>query len=854
MNNKSCLILTFLLLALNSNAQYTTILDSSESGTMKVIAGNEYKRSGLHQFFWGKNYRREWTTPVRIPVLNPDNFSGGISPLRMGGGRQTETLHFLNGSGDRYVFRSVNKTYTRALPEIAQGSFVESIANDQISTNHPYGALIVPTLASAAGVYHTNPEYYVMKRGDSLQEFNDLFAGMLGLLEERPDKTHTDEESFGEPDNIISTENMLEKITEENDHFVDQNFYVKTRLLDMLMGDWGRHQDNWRWAKFDEGPFKIYRPVPKDRDQIFAVFEGFLMGIIKGVAGLDQLQSFDHSIKDIRWYNFPALDIDRRFTNAVGKQVWTDSARALQNYLTDAVIDNAVRNMPPEIYALSGKDLADKIRSRRNDIVKYAEDYYSFLTSKVDIAGSLEKEIFRIEKEADGTRLSIVRVNKKGEVKQETFNRKFLTHETSEIRIYGLDGNDVFHITGNANNNILVRLIGGNSTDSLVVETENTSNLRYYGLENNVNTSGNSIRMKQSHDSLITRYNWEERKIPSSGLKKTLFYDDLYRFHIGLGYGFTTHSWRKDPYGAKHAIGLNYSLTENSFHPYYRGTIIDFVGKWALDLRAGYDGARRVNFFGIGNESELITQNTKFHWLRTSHYYSGLGLSRRFLDKHQFRINFLYDGVKVLPKEGRLVSKDADFVEPSVLDYKHFGSATVGYDLMSVDDNVVPSKGFYFNTALSFTQNLEEKNRSFRNLTGNLGLYIPIASPLTLAIKAGAATMSGEPEFYQLNTLGGNFQLRGFERFRFYSKHHFYNQNELRWLPEVRSRIFNGRAGLMALLDNGRAWHPGETSDKWHFGYGGGIILVPFNKLGMGLTYAVSKEDREFNFRFFTYF
>jgi hypothetical protein len=846
--------MVLLLLCLGVKAQYTTITDSSQVSQRTVIAGIEYKKSKLHQFLWGKNYRDEWTTPVHIPVLDPDRFSGGISPLRLGGGRQTETLHFLNGAGDRYVFRSVNKTYTRALPEIAQGSFVESIANDQISTNHPYGALIVPDLAAAAGIYHTNPKYYVMRRGDSLQEFNDQFAGMLGLVEERPDKSHTDEASFGEPENIISTENMLEKITEENDHFVDQHFYVKTRLFDMLIGDWGRHQDNWRWAKFDQGPFKIYRPVPKDRDQIFAVFEGFFMGIIKSVAGLNQLQSFDHKIKDIRWYNFPALDIDRRFTNALDKQIWTDSARALQTYLTDAVIDSAVSSMPPEIYAVSGKDIAEKIRSRRNDIVTYAEDYYRFLSNEVDIAGSLEKEIFLVEKEDDGTRVSIVRINKNGEVKQEVFKRKFYVNETREIRLYGLDGQDVFHITGNGNNPILIRLIGGNSTDSLLVETPNTSGIRYYGLENNVTASGNRIMMKQRNDTLITHYNWEERKIASSGVKKTLFYDDLYRFHIGLGYGITTHSWRKDPYGAKHAIGLNYSLTENSFHPYYRGSIIDFIGKWALDLRAGYDGARRVNFFGIGNESELITQDTRFHWLRTSHFYSGMGVSRKFLSKHLFRINILYDGVKVLPKEGRLVTKDAEFIEPSVLDYKHFGSAILGYDFLSVDDNIVPSKGFYFNTALSFTQNLKEKNRSFRNLTSDLGIYLPLARPLTLAIKAGAATMSGEPEFYQLNTLGGNFQLRGYERFRFYSKHHFYNQNELRWLPEVRSRIFNGRAGLMALFDNGRAWHPGETSDKWHFGYGGGVILVPFNKIAMGLTYAVSKEDKEFNFRFFTYF
>ena len=41
--------------------------------------------------------------------------------------------------------------------------------------------------------------------------------------------------------------------------------------------------------------------------------------------------------------------------------------------------------------------------------------------------------------------------------------------------------------------------------------------------------------------------------------------------------------------------------------------------------------------------------------------------------------------------------------------------------------------------------------------------------------------------------------------------------------------FFNGKAGVFAFCDNGRVWLPGEDSKAWHFAYGGGLIISPFN-------------------------
>ncbi len=54
----------------------------------------------------------------------------------------------------------------------------------------------------------------------------------------------------------------------------------------------------------------------------------------------------------------------------------------------------------------------------------------------------------------------------------------------------------------------------------------------------------------------------------------------------------------------------------------------------------------------------------------------------------------------------------------------------------------------------------------------------------------------------------------------------------------------NGKAGLLAFVDDGRVWVPQEKSSIWHVGYGGGILVAPFNKILFDVTYGISDEDK----------
>src|SRR5215204_3743365 len=62
--------------------------------SITITPGSIYNVGAFHRSLFGENYRAEWTTPIRIPILDLAAFAGGLSPTKTGGGRQTKTLRF----------------------------------------------------------------------------------------------------------------------------------------------------------------------------------------------------------------------------------------------------------------------------------------------------------------------------------------------------------------------------------------------------------------------------------------------------------------------------------------------------------------------------------------------------------------------------------------------------------------------------------------------------------------------------------------------------------------------------------------------------------------------------------------
>lgn len=781
--------------------------------TKQITAGKEYSKPGLHQWLWGRHYRQEWATPVRVPLLYLDTVDGGLTPYKAGGGRQSKTLRLRNPRDKEYVLRSINKSFGKALPDIYRGTFIEKAVNDQVSIAHPYSAVTIPPMAQAAGLFHTNPIIRYVPQQKALDTFNKEYGNGFYLLEQRPGGNWEEAPNLGHATNIISTDKLLEKLSADNDNQVDQEMYVRARLFDMFIGDWGRHEDQWRWALEKKDGRNIYKPVPRDRDQAYTRFDGFLLRMLIGAAGLKHLQTFDDDIKNVATFNFPARNLDRRMANETTLEQWTSAAESLQRSLTDEVITYSIRLLPQPVYAQSGEKIISILKSRRGKLVEFATTYYRFLADVVDIPGTKKHETFQVSKVDDRhVKVSVYKVSRKGWREQSpVYERVFDKKDTREIRLYGVAGNDTFNIADDARNIITLRVLPNDS---------------------------------------VYAYKYDAFVYDKAKIAPTVFFSNADRFFAGVGYTSVKQGWRKDPFASQHSLYANYSITQNAISAGYQGIINHLVGKWDLHLNADYDMIRWTNFFGVGNETIEQPKDLDYYRVRTRELYVGVGLNRR-LGPSNVRIMPFYQATRVINDEGRLlaelngVSRGVDAGSGSWDDY---AGVAFNYTYINIDNAIVPTKGLAFSFGTAYTKSLES-DRSINAYFGSLNIFQPITKRLGLTIRNGAATVNGEPKFYQLNAIGGSQNLRGYRRDRFRGKTAFYNCNELQYLFDVKSYLFNGKFGPVVFYDIGRVWQPGEISNTWHSAYGAGFMIAPFNRVSVSVVYGISAENKVFHLR-----
>ncbi len=158
-----------------------------------------------------------------------------ITPYEAAGGRQSKSLRLRNVKDKEYVLPSIDKSFGKALPSIYQNTFVERVINDHVSVGHPYSAITIP--AEAAKVFHTWPQNTYIPKQNALDSFNTEFGNDLYLFEQRRDENWEEADNCGNSKKIVSTENLLEKKFDDNDHQVDQLAFVRARLFDMVIGD-----------------------------------------------------------------------------------------------------------------------------------------------------------------------------------------------------------------------------------------------------------------------------------------------------------------------------------------------------------------------------------------------------------------------------------------------------------------------------------------------------------------------------------------------------------------------------------------------------------------------------------------
>jgi hypothetical protein len=847
--------------------------EDSRNNQVTVFASEIYKAKGFKRFFLGELYRDAWEAPVTVPVIDLENTAGGLTPLMLGGGRQTTSLRLLGGNGKEYVFRFIQKDTYQIVPEEIRRTFLADIVQDQVAASHPYGAFVIPKLADAAGVYHTNPRLVYVPNSPRLGEFRDVFGGTLVLFEERPDEDQSDMASFGNSQNVVGYERLYEQVYEDNDNEVAEQSLARARLFDMWLGDWDRHDDQFRWAEYDKrDKGELYKPVPRDRDQVFFKFRGVVPSMANDRWFFWELQSFESEIRNLKGLNLMARFLDRVHLTELSMEEWISIAEDMKSRLTDEVIESAVGEWPDTVFDAGGEEIIYKLKSRRDSLPDYATRYYLILAKEVDVVGSDKHELFDVERLENGdTSVVVYKIKKDGNIIRELYRRVFKRSETKEIRLYGLEGKDIYRISGVTGKGTLVRVIGGEDED-VIIDRSKVRGLKKHTVIYDTETGnaierGNETRDRTSDsDPKVNRYDneyyrnifQEEELQPILFIGKHIHYDyisPLFSFgynsddgvFLGGGILYKKHGFRKLPYASSHKISGTWAATTNAYSFEYRGHFIGEENKWGLKLDADVNLPNYIiNFFGLGNETPLLTDDEDFNRVRLNRVSLFPELEREFSEDHTISIGPLYQFTEAEKTPDRFAVDPRSGLTDTDFDPNHFLGVRLIYNFLHLDNQIVPTKGWNFIFSSSYNHQLNKAGDNYLWLGSELSFYVPLPFPFqtVFAARVGGAYNFGDFEFFQANTLGGTENLRGHRKDRFAGRSSVYQNNEIRIrIFNVQRYLLTGQIGILGLFDQGRVWEDGEDSDKWHLGYGGGIWLSPFNALTVTGTVSHSEED-----------
>jgi len=841
--------------------------DKGEEEVIFPLTAKNFEKGNFGRNLWGDHYRDAYRQTVTVPTLDLSTFRGGMTPVKRGGGYQTNSLRIIDPKGQQFVMRSLDKDESRIVPYPFNESFVVDIFRDNFSAAHPMAAITLPEMADAAGVYHTNPKIVYVSKQPALGAYNDLFGGGLYLLEERPAKDWSELASFGNSQKIISTYDVLENLTKNHNHKIDQAATVRARLFDLLIGDWDRHDDQWRWASFKEEDKTIYRPIPRDRDQVYSKYDGLLFSVLRyTIPFMKQLRKYDAKIplNKVKWVNYHSRHFDKTFMTEGNWEVWEEAARHIRGNVTDEIIEAAIKKWPKEVYDIDGPETIRVLKQRRDDIMDYARALYDYLSQKVDVLGTEKRDYFLVERlDDEHTRVVMMDTNKKGEKEETLYERIFKTSETNEVMLYGFGGEDIFEVTGNVRKGILIRAIGGLDEDTFIDNSRVSGGSRktiiYDALEEKSELElGPESKNKISDRPEFNQYNhraWDYEMDWAMPLIKLGGNPDD-GFLIGGSATFTKYGFKKDPYASVHTIGGQVAVATGAFALHYTGEWIDVFNKWEFLFDTELRGPLYArNFYGIGNESvnDEDEQGDNYHRVRHRMYSFYPAFKKRFPGQSGgFFFGPLLELSQVKRTGGRFIDDIGDSLAKEVFDNQIFAGAQMGINYANLDVVGLPNRGIDFNANLSYRANTAGITNDFVALKSSFSIYQNIGSPgrFTLATRVGIHhNFTNDFEFYQGAVLGGNgpdANLRGFRRDRFNGRTAFFHNIDARLkLFDVKTKALPFSLGVFGGFDYGRVWVDGEESDKWHRGIGGGIFFAPFDIFAINLSYF--RGDDEFN-------
>jgi hypothetical protein len=815
--------------------------DSTPPEEVLQAAGPRYRASGLHRFLFGREYRSLWSTPVSVPVLDLRTYAGGLEPVSKGGGQQTKSLLLRAPDGREFFFRSVDKDPSATLPAELRPTVAGNVVRDQTSSAFPTAPLVVDPLLSAAKILHGESSLYVLPRDPVLGEFQTEFGGLMGFLQERIGGPGNPSAHWGGAREIINSDSLIARLTRTADDQVDTRAFLTARLFDLLIGDWDRHAGQWSWARFSDAVPRRWVPIPLDRDQAFAKYDGVLLYIARQTA--PQLTNFGSGYPYLAGATWNGRDLDRRLLVGLEWPVWESAAIGLQSALADAVIDAAVRALPPEHYALMGASLGAALRARRDHLVEAARGYYNLLAGQVDVHATDASDEATVTREPEGAvELTLSRGGAEAGRNEPYFRRRFDSRTTREVRLF-LDGGDDRVVVRGGSGGPLLRVLGGEGQDRLVDSTRHGRERFYDDPDAPARTEGSASKVdrrpytapRKSPTDVPAR-DWGKRWTATTSLS---FGPDI-GLLIGGGRTLTVYGFRKNPYASRHQFRAAFATGPVSYRLDYRGDFRRENSAVHAQLLARASGIEVISFSGFGNENPAPGNN---EFYRVTQDAFGLQPSLVFPlgRRATLRLGPVLKYFSTDDRPGRFLASLGNLYGTG--NFGEVGAGlTVRYD--SRDRATLPQQGILVDVGGNVYPAIWDVDSTFGEVHGEAATYLSARAPLdpTLALRVGGRKLWGRYPFFEAAFIGGASTVRLGRVNRYAGDASAYGSTELRLSLTKITLILPAQFGVFGLADVGRVFLAGESSDTWHAAAGGGVWLSYLER-AYTISLAIAKSD-----------
>ena len=865
---------------IKANESVETDFSETMPKTVKasIYSKEETDKGKSYQKAWGQRYRKYFSTEVELPTVNLDTLYGGLTPVRKGGGHQSKSLRFKDPQGREYVMRALRKNgvqYLQAVlfkdqyitPEL-EGTKTEALLLDAFTASHPYAPFTIAELSKAVDVFYSEPKLFYVPKQKAIGKFNDEFGDEIYMIEERAADGHGDKAGFGFSDKLISTYDMLEELREKEDHVVDEAAYIRARLFDMVIGDWDRHQDQWRWAVFKEDGKTIYRPVPRDRDQAFSLMDdGYLMKTATFlIPPIRLLRSYEGELKDPKWFNVEPFPLDVALLTKSTKADWDKQVALIQSNLTEEVIDRAFLKFPIEVRDETIQTIKEKLIQRRESLKGTSDEYFNIVNKYATVRGTDKDDWFEIERMTNGiVSIKIYRI-KQGKKTDLFHERLYYPEENKEIWIFGLDDDDYFEVSGDGAAEIRLRIVGGQNKDRYnIVNGKKVHIYDYKSKESEFITNKGNRHLKDDYYSNL--YDFKKIKYNSKVILPVFGFNPDDGFKLGVGGMFVKNGYDNEKFSSQHFVSGHVFFATGGVDFNYSGEFAEIFNDINLGVKARFASPSfAINFFGFGNSTPNLSvdnpngdeEDFDYNRVRQSTYAVGTSFIKRGEYGSKWSLGLNFESIEIENTDDRFISGlyPMDF-QP---DRDNFINTELSYAFTNVDEKAFPTLGIDFKVAIGYTNNLKNSN-NYSYVIPSLGIDYKLntSGNLVLATKIkGQINFGNEFEFYQAATLGANNGLRGYRNERFSGKRSFFHSTDLRYnLKRVSTSIVPIEYGLFGGFDYGRVWvdndfvsDPDFNEDALNTSVGGGLFVNMVDLLSFNAGVFTSDDSMRFSFGF----